>query len=126
MRFIFFITLFLMPSLAFAQHPTKTPSKISYPVQMEIEHSKAERSAGVKALSNGEDAAVRVSEDGEILLVFHSIAATGSEQSKQLEALGARVVYVLETPSVLLLEPVGMIHAWVPIDMVEVQQRCPG
>ena len=110
---------------AFAQSPGKELSKISYPVQLEIERCEAASSSGVVRFSSAADAAVRVSEQGEIELVFHAFSTAGSEEAKQLEALGAKIVTVLDTPTELTLAPVGMIHAWVPFNRVEEAAALP-
>jgi hypothetical protein len=69
--------------------------------------------------ASAEGAAVRVSQQGEIELVFHAVSSVGKQEVQQLESMGARVVTVLDTPTELTLAPVGMIHAWVPFDSVE-------
>lgn len=123
------LTLLIIASaamgLAHAQPPVKSLSRISYPVQLEIQRCEAARATGVTRFSSSADAAVRVSEQGEIELVFHAISTAGAEEAKQLEALGAKIITVLDTPTELILAPVGMIHAWVPFDRVEEAAALP-
>jgi hypothetical protein len=114
-----------MVGMAYAQSPAKALSGISYPVQLEIERCRAARAAGLTRFSSSDDAAVRVSEQGELELVFHAISTAGPEEAKQLEALGAKVITVLDTPTELILAPVGMIQAWVPFDRVEEAAALP-
>ena len=104
---------------AMAQSPIKTMSKVSYAVQQVVKRCESERAAGMANFSSSENASVRVSSQGEIELTFHAVHTAGYKEAKQLEALGARVVSILEMPHELMLPPMGLIRAWVPFDTVE-------
>lgn len=110
---------------AHAQASQKTMSRVSYPVQLVIKRCEVARAAGAEQFKSRENAAIRVSEKGEIDLVFHAVETAGPDEAKQLEALGARVVSILDMPPELEVGPIGIIRAWVPYDKVEQAAELP-
>ena len=83
---------------ALAETLSKEPSKIAYAVQLEIERCAVTASSGVTDFSSLAEAAVRVSEPGEIELIFHAATAIGPQEVQDLEDLGVTRVTELKIP----------------------------
>jgi uncharacterized repeat protein (TIGR01451 family) len=117
-------------SAAQPAQPASQPSKVAYIIQERIarvdDALKTEGVAGRLPLHTAEalsDHLLKVSTSGELLVEFHSASAVGSEQIKDIEALGGRVT--ISTASLVWPEGMqappglGIVVAWMPHDRIE-------
>ena len=101
------------------QSAGKAPSRIAYPVQLEIQRLQSAGKPEVREFTTTADEGAKTGAPAEIELVFHAASPTTAAQNMELVALGARIVEVMKVPETLKLPPVGMIQAWIPVDAVE-------
>jgi hypothetical protein len=113
------------PESALAQEsPAGISYKIGGAVQQVLRHCDELQARGVTdlSLSNG---VLRVSESGEIDLLFHAASPTSEVQEADLIALGATILGRLRVPPELRLPPLGLIEARLPHDAVEAAAALP-